>query len=366
MKNIWVLGAGQLGAMLRQAGTPMGLTVKPIAADQALTDLNTLQATDIVTPEIEAWEQSKVTEQLAQHPNFINRDVFPVIADRLTQKQTLDRLGVATAKWQLVADDISTAALHDSLGDKVLLKRRRGGYDGRGQHWLNENDNDTIPADFYNQSIAEQGIQFSAEVSIIGVRNREGTIRFYPLAHNHHVAGILKASIGAAEQFAHLQASAESMLTKVLQGLDYIGVMAMECFVVVDANGDQQLMVNELAPRVHNSGHWTQAGSSINQFESHLRAVADLPLGTPVYKGVTVMINLVGMPYNAKWLEVPGAEIYWYGKAVRAGRKLGHINFCLPTAAALDQLAALLPEADHDVIEWVKQQLTPFFSLSSR
>jgi len=356
MKKVWVLGAGQLGAMLRQAGNPIGLDVTPIAATQSINDIVSLASADVVTPEIEAWESAEITDRLAAHDNFINRDVFPVIADRLSQKKSLDDFGVATAKWLPVEQTTQLSGLYETLGETVLLKRRRGGYDGRGQHWLRE-QSDAIPEDFYGESIAEQAINFSAEVSIIGVRNRLGQTRFYPLSQNHHVNGILKATIGASKKYAHLQETAEKMLSKVLNGFDYIGVMAMECFIVIDENGKEQLLVNELAPRVHNSGHWTQAGSSINQFESHLRAVTDLPLGTPTTKGLSVMINLVGMDYETAWLDVPGAEVYWYGKEVRVGRKLGHINFCQPEQSSLNQLAKLLPEEDQQVIAWVLEQL---------
>lgn len=356
MKKVWVLGAGQLGAMLRQAGMSIGLDVTPISASQPVSDLSSLANDDIVTPEIEAWERAEITDKLAAHDNFINRDVFPIIADRLSQKKSLDDFGVATAAWLPVEKTMQSTDLYNALGDTVLLKRRRGGYDGRGQHWL-RNKEDTIPTAFLGESIAEQAVPFSAEVSVIGVRNRQGDIRFYPISHNHHVNGILKATIGASKRYAHLQAEAENMLGKVLKGFNYIGVMAMECFVVIDAKGQEQLLVNELAPRVHNSGHWTQSGSSISQFESHLRAVTDLPLGQTTTKGQSVMINLVGMVYEQAWLAVPGAEVYWYGKEVRAGRKLGHINFCEPAQSALKQLLTLLPPEDHQVIEWVLQQL---------
>lgn len=356
MKKVWVLGAGQLGAMLRQAGNPIGLDVRPIAATQSVDDLAELALDDVVTPEIEAWESAAITDQLAAHANFINRDVFPVIADRLTQKQSLDDFGVATAKWLPVEAESSAEELRESLGDSVLLKRRRGGYDGRGQHWLRD-QSAIVPEDFKGESIAEQAIPFTAEISIIGVRNQQGETRFYPVSQNHHVNGILKATIGASEKYAHLQAAAEKMLSKVLEGFNYIGVMAMECFIVNDDNGKEQLLVNELAPRVHNSGHWTQAGSSISQFESHLRAVTNLPLGQPSIKGLSVMINLVGVDYDLAWLDVSGAEIYWYGKDVRAGRKLGHINFCQPQTSALKQLATLMPEEDQQVFDWVLEQL---------
>ncbi len=355
MSKVWVLGAGQLGAMLRQAGTPIGVDVRPIDAQENVDVLAELSASDVVTPEIESWVESDTSNRLAGHSRFVNREVFPIIADRLTQKQTLDDIGVATAPWQAVTAQCSEQDIYSSLGEKVLLKRRRGGYDGRGQHWLKTSDA-KIPAEFREQSIAEQAIAFTDEISVIGVRSSSGEMRFYPVSQNHHVNGILKATIGGGSAFRHLQGEAESMLKKVLEHFDYVGVMAMECFVVENDSGDQHLLVNELAPRVHNSGHWTQVGSSISQFESHVRAMVDLPLGQPSYHGVTVMINLVGTPYDHRWLNVEGAKLYWYQKEVRAGRKLGHINLLNPSAASLHAIANTLP-ADEAVFAWLAKQL---------
>ena len=355
MSRIWVLGSGQLGAMMRQAGTPIGVDVRPIDASDDLSVLNDLSDDDLITPEIELWVQSETTDKLAAHKNFINRDVFPIIADRLTQKQTLDLLNVATAKWMSVAEKTTETELQNRLGQQVLLKRRKGGYDGRGQHWIRTPEA-RIPEDFREQSIAEQTVDFSDEVSIIGVRSRTGEMRFYPLSQNHHVDGILKATIGGAPKFMHLQSKAENMLSKVLDHFDYVGVMAMECFVVTDDSGKQQLLVNELAPRVHNSGHWTQAGMSINQFESHVRAVAGLPLGKPTFDAVTVMFNLVGTPYDQRWLNIRGSQLYWYQKEVRQGRKLGHINLLATSKNSLCDLAETLPE-DETVFNWLMLEL---------
>lgn len=360
MSKVWVLGAGQLGAMLRHAGSPLGVDVRPIDASFDIAALAELSDNDVVTPEIESWVHSDTTNKLAEHQQFINREVFPVIADRLTQKQALDNIGVATAPWIPVTMAVSEAEIYtkfggDSFDNKVLLKRRRGGYDGRGQHWLKTPDA-VIPDDFRGESIAEQAINFTDEISVIGVRSRSGETRFYPISHNHHVNGILKASIGGAKKFSHLQSDAEGMLAQVLEHFDYVGVMAMECFVVQDDSGVQKLLVNELAPRVHNSGHWTQAGSSISQFESHIRAIIDLPLGMPSYYGTTVMINLVGTAYDKNWLTIEGARLYWYQKEVRAGRKLGHINLLNPVSESLAAIAETLPE-DAGVFAWLEEQL---------
>ncbi len=355
MSKVWVLGAGQLGAMLRHAGTPLGVDVRPVDASHDIAVLSELAENDIVTPEIESWEQSETTDKLAAHSQFINREVFPVIADRLSQKQALDDIGVATAPWMLVTAETSEKDIVNKLGGNVLLKRRRGGYDGRGQHWL-KTPSAEIPSDFRGESIAEQGIQFTDEVSVIGVRSCSGKTRFYPLSQNHHVNGILKATIGGGEKFKHLQSTAEEMLNKVLVHFDYVGVMAMECFVIKDESNEQKLLVNELAPRVHNSGHWTQAGTSISQFESHVRAIADLPLGNPSYYGMTVMINLVGTEFDQDWLAIEGAMLYWYQKEVRVGRKLGHINLLNPKPESLNAIAETLP-SDAGVFDWLNEQL---------
>lgn len=353
MKKVWILGAGQLGAMLERAGRAIGVDTRAIGFDADLSVLDDLHIDDVVSPEIESWPATKITKRLSSHTGLQNEDVFPIIADRLTQKQSLDRLDVATADWLPVDEGTTAAALYKQLGSRILLKKRTGGYDGRGQFWLLEDEATEIPDEFIGTSIAEQAIGFSDEISIIGCRDAKGDLRFYPPALNLHNNGILKASVAGVNLPKENIKQAEAMLTKVMEGMDYVGVMAMECFLV-----DYQLVVNELAPRVHNSGHWTQAGSSVCQFESHVRAIAGLPIGKPQTKGATVMINIVGESFNPLWLDIPGAEVTWYGKEVRAGRKLGHINFCEPNAIAMQSLADTLPQDDKDAIKWAMAMLT--------
>ncbi|MBE8716759.1 5-(carboxyamino)imidazole ribonucleotide synthase [Cellvibrio polysaccharolyticus] len=351
--TIWVLGAGQLGAMLQTAGRPLNLDVRPVDIESASAPA--LQPDDLVTAEREQWPASIATDALAAHARFVNRDVFGLLADRKTQKSLIDELHLATAPWQAVEANTTEAALHTRLGERVLLKRRTGGYDGRGQHWLRQPQQDTIPSDWYGQAIAEQAIAFDEEVSLVGARDAQGNCVFYPLTLNLHVNGILLGSVAPLNRLAHLQAQAEHMLSALLNKLNYVGVMAMECF----RTGDH-LMINELAPRVHNSGHWTQAGASINQFELHLRGVSGLPLGSPVIKGTNVMVNLVGTEQQTAWLAVQGAEQIWYGKEVRPGRKVGHINFCGNSAGLKTSLSALqnhLPDNYADVIAWLTAQL---------
>jgi len=353
-QRIWVLGAGQLGAMLQHAGMPLALDVRPIDINESTAPV--LAADDLVTAEREQWPETLVTHTLAQHPRFINQQVFGRLADRKTQKELIDSLGIATAPWRNVANDISANELRDQLGDAVLLKRRTGGYDGKGQHWL-RTDDDEVPTDWQGEAIAEQAILFDEEVSIVGVRNQNGECVFYPLTLNLHLNGILYASVAPLARLAHLQEQAENMLGKILHALDYVGVMAMETFRVGD-----QLLINELAPRVHNSGHWTQAGASISQFEYHLRAIAGMAIPQAQVIGQNVMINLIGTDYNPEWRNLPCARVYWYGKEVRPGRKVGHINIVCNDITELREtlvlLGDLLPSACYnDAIDWSLRSL---------
>jgi 5-(carboxyamino)imidazole ribonucleotide synthase len=354
-QRIWVLGAGQLGAMLKHAGMPLALDVCPIDIDESSAP--DLSAADIVTAEREQWPSTLVTRALAQHPRFINQSIFSRLADRKTQKELIDSLGLATAPWRNVTNNISANELRNQLGERVLLKRRTGGYDGRGQHWL-RTDDDQIPDDWQGEAIAEQDINFDEEVSLIGVRNAQGECVFYPLTLNLHLNGILYSSIAPLARLQPLQSQAEKMLGSLLDALNYVGVMAMETFRV-----GEKLLINELAPRVHNSGHWTQAGASISQFEYHLRAIANMPTPWPQIIGQNVMINLIGTDYNPEWRNLPCARIYWYNKDVRPGRKVGHINLVSNDITELREtlilLGDLLPEKYYaEAIEWSLKSLS--------
>ena len=313
IKRVWVLGAGQLGAMLKHAAQPLGVDLRPV--DIELDANLPLEDDDVITAEREQWPSTKATEQLAAHPNFVNQDVFGLVADRVTQKQLLDRLNLATAPWTLVEDQQTAASLHRQYGDRVLLKQRTGGFDGRGQHWLVAGQNSAIPQGLHTKVIAEQAIVFDEEVSIVGVRNRAGECHYYPLALNRHQDGILTVTLAPLERLYSLQNEAETMLGKVMDELDYVGVMAMELFRV-----GEHLLINELAPRVHNS----------------------------------VMINLIGIDYNLAWLSLPGAEVFWYGKEVRPVRKVGHINFSMADKA---QLISSLRELQVTLTDWYQPAL---------
>ncbi|MET4162123.1 5-(carboxyamino)imidazole ribonucleotide synthase [Marinobacterium sp. MBR-111] len=351
LPRIVVAGNGQLGQMLQQAGAPMQLEVMPVDpnADVQLE----LRADDVITVEIEHWSDSVSGLQLKQHPNFRNKVALHMVVDRQRQKSLLDRLQVPTSSWLSLEGDDLQAQL-ESVGERVIVKRRRGGYDGRGQwRWQK---GDQPEAEWAGECIAEAMIPFSHEVSLVGARNAAGEKVFYPLTCNWHQDGILRASIAGLPIPAEQQRDAEAWLGRIMDDEGYIGVMAMECFVV-----DGKLLVNELAPRVHNSGHWTQEGASISQFELHLRALAGLPLITPEVSGVSVMYNLLGRNWKPEWLNVQGAHVHWYGKEIRPGRKVGHVNICRPDAPTLAEslqaLGAHLDAEDSVVAEWALAQL---------
>ncbi len=355
MKPVCVLGNGQLGRMLRQAGEPLGIAVYPIGIDaepEAVPYQNS-----VITAEIERWPETALTRELATHSAFVNRDIFPRLADRLTQKQLLDQLGLATAPWQLLASAAEWPQVFASLGELAIVKRRVGGYDGRGQWRLRPGQEAELPADAYGECIVEQGINFSGEVSLVGARGHDGRSVFYPLTHNLHEDGILRTSVALPQPNPALQQQAEQMLAAILNELNYVGVMAMECFIVGD-----RLLINELAPRVHNSGHWTQNGASISQFELHLRAILGLPLPQPVVSTPSVMVNLIGTAINEQWLSLPLVHLHWYEKEVRPGRKVGHLNLNDPSAAdlrqALQALAPLLLPGEYQSgLAWAQQKL---------
>ncbi|MFW7226205.1 MULTISPECIES: 5-(carboxyamino)imidazole ribonucleotide synthase [Serratia] len=354
MKPVCVLGNGQLGRMLRQAGEPLGIAVYPVGIDaepEAVPYQNS-----VITAEIERWPETALTRELATHSAFVNRDIFPRLADRLTQKQLLDQLGLATAPWQLLASAAEWPQVFAALGELAIVKRRVGGYDGRGQWRLRPSQEAELPADAYGECIVEQGINFSGEVSLVGARGHDGRSVFYPLTHNLHEDGILRASVALPQPNPALQQQAEQMLAAILNELNYVGVMAMECFIVGD-----RLLINELAPRVHNSGHWTQNGASISQFELHLRAILGLPLPQPVVSTPSVMVNLIGTAVNEQWLSLPLVHLHWYEKEVRPGRKVGHLNLNDPSAAdlrqALQALAPLLPGEYQSGLTWAQQKL---------
>ncbi|SMB81264.1 5-(carboxyamino)imidazole ribonucleotide synthase [Pasteurella testudinis DSM 23072] len=350
---VYVLGDGQLGRMLRYAGAPLDIGVQPLAFDAPVFEI---EHHAVITAEIERWPATELTTALSSHANFINKNVFGLLADRHSQKSLLDELNLPTSPWQRLDSGKQWTTVFNQIGEKVVVKRRTGGYDGRGQWIVTADNTDVISDELFNEVIAEAFIPFDYEISLVAARFADGSTRFYPVTHNLQQNGILRYSVQLGADRT-LQTQAESMLGAIMHKLDYVGVMAMECFVVGD-----KLLINELAPRVHNSGHWTQSGCSISQFELHLRALLNLP--TPHLQTVmpSVMVNLIGTEHNPQWLNLPFGQLHWYGKEVRSGRKVGHINLSHPDKNVLIEnlrrLEKLLPEDYHSGVEWAIGKLS--------
>ena len=357
MKTIGVLGAGQLARMLALAGIPLGF--KFIYVDPSHSSPASLLGEQIVAP----FEDATALQKLADSSDLITyefenipvsvvrklaqtRSVFPPpIAlessqDRLLEKQFFNQHGIDTAPFYPVDDQPSLEQAIAVLKLPLILKTRRFGYDGKGQ-FLVKSLEDAITA--FNQLgqkgiIAEGFVKFDRELSCIAVRGIDGATFFYPLVENFHHEGILRLSLAPAQVHAadiNLQASAQ--VGRILQALDYVGILAVEFF-----EKEGKLIANEMAPRVHNSGHWTIEGAETSQFENHIRAVAGLPLGDPKPRGFSAMINIIGsMPDATKVLQILGAHLHDYGKEPRAGRKLGHLTI---RADSLEELNRTLRE----------------------
>ncbi len=370
MPTVAILGGGQLGRMLALAAAPLGVRcrlydpaadacagqVAPLTVgtydDEALLQPFAAGA-DVVTYEFEnvPVATARLLQQVA--PVYPPPAALEVAQDRLYEKQLFTRLGIPTPPYQPVDSVHDLHAAVASIGLPAVLKTRRLGYDGKGQTVL-RTDSDVAAA--WQQLggvplLLEGFVPFERELSIIAARAPDGTIVTYPLPENSHAGGILRRSVApAANLTAALTTTAEDYARRVLTTLDYIGVLAIELFQVATHAGTH-LLANEMAPRVHNSGHWTQDGAITSQFENHLRAILGLPLGATAARGVAAMHNLIGtVPPAAAVLTLPTARLHLYGKQPRPGRKVGHINLTAADHASLhaglDQLAQHLTTAE--------------------
>jgi len=359
--TVAVLGGGQLGRMLALAGIPFGLRFRFLdpSPDAPARDVGTLLVGELGAPDAlddVARGAIAVTYEWEGVPAEAARALGPLVApswraleaaqDRLVEKQLLASLGVPTARFVPVDDD---AALHravDDLGFPCVVKTRRGGYDGKGQRVLREAGDvagafaavGAVPA------IVEEWIPFDRELSIIAARGRDGTVVCWPLVENDHRDGILRTSLAPALRTdAGVEAEAHAIVKRLLAKLDYVGVLTVELF---DVGG--RLLANELAPRVHNSGHWTIEGARTSQFENHVRAVVGWPLGPVDAIGHSAMVNCIGaLPDPEVVLALDGVHLHRYGKELRPGRKVGHLTVVGADAgerdARLQALRALLP-----------------------
>jgi 5-(carboxyamino)imidazole ribonucleotide synthase len=347
--TVGIVGAGQLGRMLALAGYPLGLDFlfldrsadAPAAALAPLligdladvAQLRTLaQRSQVISFD---WENASVEALRAATRGLPTRIAPPLRAlatgqDRIAEKRLFKRLGIPTTRFAAVNSQPELERAAARIGLPGVLKTRRLGYDGKGQHVVR--DRAALGAAWRALGsvplMYEEFVPFEAEVSALGARARDGSEALYPLTRNWHAEGILRLSVAPWEA-PSLERQARAHLRAVLRAFRYVGVLAMEFFV-----RDGRLIANELAPRVHNSGHWTIEGAVTSQFENHLRAIVGLPLGSTAALGHAAMVNLIGaMPACAAVLAEPGVHLHDYGKQARAGRKLGHCTLVAMSAA---------------------------------
>ncbi|MCW8331450.1 5-(carboxyamino)imidazole ribonucleotide synthase [Photobacterium sp. SDRW27] len=349
--KVLVLGSGQLARMMALAGAPLnievlaydvgtGHVVHPLTQQVMLKGLNTaITYANVITAEFEHIPHDILDACEASGKLLPTTTAIKAGGDRRLEKKLLDRAEVANAKYQLInnRDDLERAI--ETVGIPMVLKSALGGYDGKGQ-WRLKSSQDIEPAwqeieTFLTATpdqaiVAEEFVPFDREVSLIGARGKDGSIAIYPLTENIHCNGVLGLSVAQEENQA-LQDQAESMFRALAGSLNYVGVLAIEFFEV-----EGKLLVNEIAPRVHNSGHWTQQGAETCQFENHLRAVCGMPLGSMALIRPTAMVNILGEDSLAEAvMTLPQCHLHWYGKEKRPGRKMGHINVCASSSAEL-------------------------------
>ena len=346
--TIGILGGGQLGRMLAMAAARLGLRCQVFSPDPdspafdvvlnaacaEYADVEALELfandVDVITYEFENVPAAAALILAARRPVLPNRKILETTQDRLAEKDFVKRLGIGTADYADVSSPATLRAAISRIGLPAVIKTRRFGYDGKGQAMIREGDNtDHIWEELGTKSaILEAFIPFEREISVIAARSASGEVECFDVTENEHRDHILKISRAPAAISDALAAQARDVAGKIATALDYVGVLAVEMFVLVDDTGPK-ILVNEIAPRVHNSGHWTLDGASISQFEQHIRAIAGWPLGKPVRHGPVTMTNLIGdeiLEYE-QWLTVPGATVHLYGKGPpRPGRKMGHVT----------------------------------------
>lgn len=348
--KVGVIGAGQLGQMLAQAGTSLGMQfyfldpapdacaaslgqhIQAAYDDQAALK-RLAAAVDVVTFEFENVPSDTVAYLSQFVPVYPNASALNTARDRWLEKSLFKALSIPTPEFANVESQLDLEHAVNHIGLPAVLKTRTLGYDGKGQKVLRQ------PSDV-TQAFAELGsvpcilegfVSFSGEVSLIATRARTGDIRFYPLVHNEHRQGVLHLSIVSRNH--PLQSLAEGYVRNVLEQLDYVGTLAFEFFEV-----DGGLKANEIAPRVHNSGHWTIEGAVSSQFDNHLRAIAGLPLGATAKRGESAMLNFIGcIPKIEALLAIENCYLHHYNKAFKAGRKVGHATINALTLEELTQ-----------------------------
>jgi 5-(carboxyamino)imidazole ribonucleotide synthase len=346
--TIGILGGGQLGRMLALAAARLGLKAQVFSPDPdspafdvvqhatcaEYADVEALELfasdVDIITYEFENVPAATAMILAARRPVLPDTEVLETTQDRLAEKNFVTRLGIATARYADVSSAQGLRTASAQIGLPAVLKTRRFGYDGKGQAIVREGDDlEAVWADLETKSaILEAFVPFDKEISVIAARSADGHVECFDVTENEHRDHILKFSYAPARIPDAVADQARSIATRIAEALNYVGVLAVEMFVVPGATGPS-LLVNEIAPRVHNSGHWTLDGASVSQFEQHIRAIAGWPLAKPIRHGDVTMTNLIGDDIDSygNWLTAPGATVHLYGKgAARPGRKMGHVT----------------------------------------
>ncbi|WP_024850441.1 5-(carboxyamino)imidazole ribonucleotide synthase [Hydrogenovibrio kuenenii] len=351
-KKIGVLGAGQLGRMMAIAGYPLGQKFgfygmngeEPSAllghmffhtSDDTTSVEALTKFADVVTYESENTSVEQV-RAIAEHtPVYPGEKSLFVSQHRGREKGMFDQLEIPCARYQVVDSLENLKIAVEEIGLPAVLKTTTEGYDGKGQFVIKEADQiEQAWQTIGNRELILEGfVDFSRELSIIAVRNADNEHVYYPLVQNVHQDGILRYTIAPAQQIsAEIQQQAETYMQKLLDELDHVGVLTLELFETLDG-----LVANEMAPRVHNSGHWTIEGAETSQFENHIRAISGLPLGsTKPRQEIAAMVNIIGETGPVETvLKMPNAHLHLYDKGERAGRKLGHINIISDSQEAL-------------------------------
>ena len=365
MTTVGILGGGQLARMMALSGAPLGLRFRILdnVADACAgqfapmivgdyTDQAALgefaSQVDVATFDFENVPAASAQWLAERVPVFPSPQALAVAQDRLAEKSLFRELGIPVPDFADIASREQLEAAVARLGTPCILKTRRLGYDGKGQFRIKSVADIDAAWDALGAQVARVGlivegfVHFQRELSVVAVRGRDGEFRAWPLTENWHVDGVLSASLAPATVDAGMQATALSHARRLAEAMDYVGVFALELFC-----RDGELLANELAPRVHNSGHWTIEGSETSQFQNHLRAVLGLPLGDTRMVGLACMLNWIGaMPDANAVLGEAGGHWHDYGKSPRAGRKVGHATVRADSpaelAAALQRVGAAL------------------------
>ncbi|MHC5067860.1 MAG: 5-(carboxyamino)imidazole ribonucleotide synthase [Planctomycetota bacterium] len=350
MTDLAIIGGGQLGCLLHAAATALDLsaTITDTATDSPAQQLTGFipaatwaeAAQHVADSPVVTWEREDlpVTDLEAIGTLRPAPNVLATIQDRLLQKQLLDQLGVATAAWTPATADDTIDDLVSAVPLPAMVKARRGGFDGRGQQLVRSADelSEALQRFANCGAIIESLVPFDEEFAILLTRDQHGNVVYYPLVTTYQDDGQLSWAVAEATSHPQLTAWAQDIAHKIADGIDHVGTIAVECFRI-----GEEAVVNEIAPRVHNSGHWTIDGCSADQFENHVRAVTGLPLRQPEALGCSLLLNCIGtMPETS---DTPGLHRYDYGKSARAKRKVGHLILVAPDLATLNERYHALP-----------------------